>query len=555
MGETRPRLRDRPALIATTVGLALAETALVSLLGPYTGLALAPQVSAPTPFDVFHDLRWIIVYTPSWGALAFALVAFVAFRTAVTALVVGRAWPGDLPWPSARALVRRAFLSTVLLTVLLVPWVVLQFATALFSLSWTWIVAVPVLVMISVFVHHSAVTPDWWRIWPTGASIGPTLVAFGTLTAAGALIATGPAWTRGIVVVVAGLVNGWCWLRVTHAVAGRVPVRTGRPFAVVALAGILALVIGGAAGGFAIAAAAEASRGAPRRADPDATGPPVLVVKGFNSSWNGTTLRWVPGDFRIRRFSYAGVDDRGRPRPYGRKSTHASVRTLARRMRAQVEILHRDAGAPVGIVAESEGALVALTYLLATPRAPVDAIVVLSPLPEPGRVSYPLSGRVGWGIGAGAALDAVAALVDGLGPIEVHADTPLLRSIVEEAPLFAGLVRCPVPGVRQLAVLPFDTGLAAPVPAAIEIPYVVRPAFHGGLLGDEVTARLTARALRGQRVSSSPAWRATESAIQAAASPWQVPSLAKSLEPTWRDLPDPDDCAAVRRALRTYVGP
>jgi hypothetical protein len=229
------------------------------------------------------------------------------------------------------------------------------------------------------------------------------------------------------------------------------------------------------------------------------------------------------------------------------------VRALAHSLEQQVDAFHADTGEDVGIVAESEGALVALTYLLGTPAAPVRAIVVLSPLPEPGRVSYPAPGRVGWGVAAGAALDATAAVVDAISPIEVRSDTPLFRSIVADAPLFQGLIRCRAPGVRELAVLPFDTGLAAPLPASVEIPAIVRPGFHGGLLGDEHTERLARRVLRGRDVSTASRWKTTERVVQALASPWQVPSLTKSLEPSWRGLPDPDDCPGVRRALQEYL--
>jgi hypothetical protein len=336
-------------------------------------------------------------------------------------------------------------------------------------------------------------------------------------------------------------------------VVGQPASTRGRPFVVVALAGILALVVGGAAIGFTVAAALERGRDPLPRARASATGPPVLVIKGFNSQWNGTTLRWVPGNFRIRRFSYSGLDARGAPRPYGRDATHRSVRALARTLRDQVEALAADTGAPIGIVAESEGALVALTYLLGTPDAPVRAIVVLSPLAEPGRVSYPAPGRVGWGVAAGAALDVTATVVNALGPIEVGADTPLFRSMVEDAPLFQGLMRCRAPGVRELAVLPVDTGLAAPFPASIDIPAVVRPRFHGGLLGDADTEALVQRVLRDRPVRTASRWKTTERVVQALASPWQVPSLTKSLEPSWRDLPDPGDCPAVRKALRDYL--
>ena len=554
MADDRARLRDRPVLVGVAVGLAVSELAIVNLLGPHTALASAPQVSAPAPYDVFHDLRWLAVYVPSWFVFVVALAVFMLARTALTAVLVANAWPTSVARPVARELVRRAAWSTAILTLILVPWVVVLFATAVFSLSYLWIVAVPVVVMISLVVHQSAITTQWWRVRPRWASVGPIVVAFASLTLIGALLASTGAVLRIPLVVIAGVVNAWCWLRITHAVAGQPLPARGHPFVVVALASILALVLGGAALGFAVATALERSRDPIPRARADATGPPVLVMKGFNSKWNGTTLQWVSGNFRLRRFSYLGLDARGHPRAYGRAATHRSVRALARTLAEQVDAFHADNGEDIGIVAESEGALIALTYLLGTPDAPVQSIVILSPLAEPGRVSYPAPGRVGWGVAAGAALNLTAAVVDALSPIEVRADTPLFRSMVEDAPLFQGLMRCRAPGVRELAVLPFDTGLAAPRPATIDIPAVVKPSFHGGLIGGGGTDALVRRVLRDQPVRTASRWRTSERVVQALASPWQVPSLTKSLEPSWRDLPDPDDCPGVRRALRAYVG-
>lgn len=546
--------RDRVRLAAATTGLVLAETAVLSLVGPPTGLALAPQVGAPTPLDLFHDLRWLAVYTARWPAVLLALAGLVALRALWTAAIVGWAWPADLVRPPRRERIRRALLATVIVVVVLVPWVVLTFTTAVLSLSYTWIVAIPVVVMLSLVVHGAAVRPDWWRIRPPGRALGAVAGAVGTVTVVGAVVSTTPAWVRWPAVAVAGLVNAWCWARVVDATA-RVSSVPRRPFAVVALGGILVLVVGGAAIGFTVAVALERDREPTPRAAPLAagSGPPVLVVKGFNSRWDGVERQWVRGDVRIRRFSYAGTDTQGRPLPYDREATHAAVDTLARRMRAQVAALAAETGEPVGIVAESEGSLVALTYLLATPDAPVDAIVVLSPLLAPGRVSYPGPGRAGWGVAAGTLLDGVAAVVERLGPVAVRSDTPLFRSIVTQAPLFQGLLRCPVPGVRALVVLPVDSGLAAPEPTHLALPSVVRPAFHGGLLGDDVTARLVTRTLHGHTVDTTTRWRGVARGVQAFAAPWQVPSLVPSLEPAWRDLPDPDDCAAVRRGLRAYV--
>ena len=327
MADERTRLRDRPVLVAVAVGLAVGELAIVNLLGPQTALAGVPQVTRTRPFDVFHDLRWLAVYVPSWFVFVVALAGFFVARTAVTAVLVAQAWPRGCRAATGtrarRAVPRGRPRSS---TVLLVPWVVMLFATAVFSLSYLWIVAVPVVVMISLVVHQSAITTQWWRLRPRAASVGPIVVTFAALTVVGALIAGGSPVAPAPLVIAAGVVNAWCWLRVTHAVVGQPASTRGRPFVVVALAGILALVVGGAAIGFAVAAALERGRDPLPRARASATGPPVLVIKGFNSQWNGTTLRWVTGNFRIRRFSYSGLDARGAPRPYGRDATHRSVR-------------------------------------------------------------------------------------------------------------------------------------------------------------------------------------------------------------------------------------
>src|SRR6478736_4973446 len=112
MVDDRARLRDRPGLVAAAVGLAVGELAIVNLLGPHTALASAPQVSAPAPYDVFHDLRWLAVYVPSWFVFAVALAGFFVARTAVTAVMVANAWPTAVARPDRRELVRRAAWST-----------------------------------------------------------------------------------------------------------------------------------------------------------------------------------------------------------------------------------------------------------------------------------------------------------------------------------------------------------------------------------------------------------------------------------------------------------
>src|SRR5438067_12639129 len=97
-----PLLRERPRLIAIAVGGPVLEAAILWAVGLETALGIAPQASAPAPFDVFHDLRWLLVYHRSWVGLTLEFAAFVVFRTAVTGFMVRAAWPEDLDLPPLR---------------------------------------------------------------------------------------------------------------------------------------------------------------------------------------------------------------------------------------------------------------------------------------------------------------------------------------------------------------------------------------------------------------------------------------------------------------------
>src|SRR5205814_10243905 len=114
-------------LLAVAVGAPVLEAAILWAVGLETTLGIAPQVTAPAPFDVFHDLRWLLVYHRSWLGLAVEAAAFVAFRTVMTVFIVRSARPaGDEPPPFRRALGHSA-LFVVGSAVLLSPWVALLF--------------------------------------------------------------------------------------------------------------------------------------------------------------------------------------------------------------------------------------------------------------------------------------------------------------------------------------------------------------------------------------------------------------------------------------------
>jgi hypothetical protein len=554
--------REHAPLFLASAGIAAVEAILVLTLAPRGAAAIAPQVTAPPPFGVYHDLRWLLVYHPSWLVLVLGALALVAFRATLDTWLVRAAWPRDVPRPDARAHLKRAARFTAFQLGVLLLFVVLTFAMAVTSLSWLFFVATPVLVMVALLVHHGEVVPTWWRDRPTRVSVTSILLAFAALTAAGAVISAVPDVAVPFVAAVTGLAVARCRLRAVHALAGRTvaleqPAASSqrRPFAVVGLAVVLVIVLGGTAVGFAVSVAVESGRTPPPRASADAEGSPVLVVKGFNSRWDGVTYRWVRGDHQIRRFSYRGLDPRNRPLTYERDDTHRGLVELAREMRLQVDALRVASGEPVSIVAESEGALVTQVYLAAFPRAPVDAVVLLSPLAQPGRVYYPPAGEQGWGVGAGAIMRGIAAVIGALGPVDVSADAPLFRSIVDLGPTVGALLACPPPRIRSYAVLPIDEGVAAPAPVDIGYDHQTVGAFHGGLLGDDTTAAAIAAVLDGNEPDNgSSFWSAVGATLSATAAPWQAPGLAPALEPAWTGQPtDDEDCTAVRAELQARV--
>jgi len=494
------------------------------------------------------------VYHPSWLAFAVEALALVAARSLVVVTLVREAWPASMPRPSWRDELRRTAGFVALLAVVLLPFAVLAFAMAVVALSWLFFVAVPVLVMAALLVHRGIAVPGWWRDRPTRETVRVVLFAFVALSAAGAVLDAAPVAARVPLAALAGVVDAWCWLRLVEAVAGAPPQRRRRPFVVVALVGIAALVVGGTTAGFAVSVAIENGRSPVPPVSPRATGPPVLIVKGFNSEWDGVTRQWVHGRYRIRRFSYRGLDRNGDPRRYGRADTHQSVQALALELGRQVDAFAAEAHERVSIVAESEGSVVALAYVAATPTAPVRAVVALSPLLAPGRVFYPPVGSDGWGTAAGSVMDGIARALSLVGPVDVSADTPLFRSFVDEGPALRGLLRCATPSRREFAVLPLDSGVSAPGAVDVGIPHAAVPAFHGGLLGDHTTAALIRHVIGDRSASGSGFWRGAGDAVGELAAAWQAPGLDQSLEPAWRTLPDPGSCSAVRATLRSWIG-
>lgn len=512
-------------LAALAAGLPMVEAVLIDVFAP-SARALAPQASALGPYGVFHDLRWLLVYHRSWIFFIIELTVAVLVRGALIGLFVREAWPDATGKPSARKAIARGTLFTAGAVVLLGPWAIIMFAQAVIPISWFFFAAIPPFLFIAALIHHASVSS--WLRRPPMRVFGMVLLSFFVLSIGGALMTLA---TRPVGVVVAGAVglfNAYAWRATVSGVVSR---REARRTVLVpaVLVVFLAVVVGGSAVGFA----AKAPRPTDAKSTPDlhTTGKPVLIVKGFGGSYAGGRTYDFGSGFLTRRYSYAGVTPIGRPLPYKPIDTSAPIGTLVARMDQQVRALNHTTKQPVAIIAESEGSLIAERYLETAPSAPVDSMIVLSPILGPGSVYYPPRGRDGWGVAAGWGLRGLASLMSAVSPLHFEADAPIVRDVVDEPSAFHDT--CSNSLVSRVDFLPLADALAAREEGVTLAGVKVVTAFHGGLLGDPRVRTSIRNVLLNDPDAPSPSLRTLETVVWAGAGAWRVPPLEPSLNPAW----------------------
>ncbi len=278
----------------------------------------------------------------------------------------------------------------------------------------------------------------------------------------------------------------------------------------------------------------------------------MLVVSGFDTHWDGVSdPHPLPGPFVEARFSYRGLGPGGVPLAYTAADTHESLAASARLMAAQVAALQRRSRRPVDIVAESEGELIARVFAAAYPRVPLNHLVFLSPLDQPGRVYYPAAGQQGYGILSGWELRGVTAVLGGISPVDLPPDSPFLRSIVDHAGDLRDLLSCPTHAAHEELIAPLaDAVTDASSPGSF--PTVVLAAFHGGLLSDPAAQSDVAAILEGRKVlPADPGLAGVESTVRLAAPPGQVPPLPLSLFPAAGS--DDPSCATMTSDIQGWI--
>ena len=569
-------LRHR-GLILVAVGGAVTEGGLLTLVAP-AARPVAPQATALPSIAAYHDLRWLFTDSQSWLRFAGLVAVVLIIRSALDVALLRLAWPRELPAPRlSRSLASCAAL-TALAWLLLTPAATLAFGVAVLPFSWPFLAAFPIMFGIVVALSHGGTVQAWWRRLPPLRAVAWLLGTFVALTVAGAVIAHLPTWEALPVVALAGLINARAWYGLALIAAQlrpraheSVPAKVvfSLPFAPITALLVVALVVGvarlmftgtivlpatasgspsvvaatvlGSSGGSAgngsavRAVANNTAAGAGVNAVPGrpAASVAVLVVGGWGSSCCGETagLRAALPGVMVRQFSYVGLAANGTPLPSGAAADDQPLPVLGDRLARQVEALHELTHNPVDVVAESEGTLAVYAMLDRHPGLPVGAVVLLSPIVEPGQLSYP-PGADDASVSE-VALDELNYLIGSMSPFGPDGAADLLNSVSEFGARYfasaAAVLGADGNPIHWLAVVPLADAVTLPV-CGLPSDVLVVPALHGGLLGDPSVLPMVARFVSGHDVSDSTdsQLRTDAELITGAAAAWRMPVTSTS---------------------------
>ncbi len=511
-------------LVGSSVLLDVAEALAVLVALPKSDAALSLQASAVAPFGVFHDLRWLSVFSSSWWSFGLELAALVLGRGALTAVSVRWAWPGDArrPVPAFLPMLARGVVVTIVAALLLAPSTALLFGMAVVPISWLFIAAVPLALAVVVILSPLAVVKESWRRPIPARVVAWVVASFVVFTLGSVAVSSSPPWLSVPLAGVAGAYNALAWRGVVRPLVTRRPSRLVVPVIPAAVAALAVGVVLGSVEGFVNARSHELVP-PPRTAAPAAAGgQPVIVLNGYGSSWDGAAEHPVPGPFLEQRFSYRGLAPDGTPLSYTGASTVKPLSTLVAMLAVQVEDLARSTHQKVDLVGESEGAEVAETYVVEHPAAPVRDVVLLSPLVAPGRATFPLSGA-GPGVAARAAIELIGRAYRSVSPVDLSPSNGFVQSIDTSGAAVENELGCSVSPVREFAFLPLADATSSTPAAQLDLPYIVVPAFHGGLLGNHDVEAQIAAVLEGRSLRGSALLDAAEHLVSDASAAWQVP--------------------------------
>src|SRR5580692_7486268 len=541
-------LRHR-GLILVAVGGAVTEGGLLTLLAP-AARPVAPQVTSVPSLAAYHDLRWLFTDSQSWLWFAGLVAVVLILRSALDVALLRLAWPGELPAPPLSRLFASCAALTALAWLLLTPAATLAFGVAVLPFSWPFLAAFPIMLGIVVALSHGGTVQAWWRRLPPLRAVAWLLGSFVALTAAGAVIAHLPTWQALPVIAVAGLVFSLPFAPIAAVLVIALVVGVARlmftgtivlPASVTGGSSAAApTVVGGTGNGAAgssaltvVANSTAAGVGVAAAAGGRPASVAVLVIGGWGSSCCNDVdgLRAELPGFAIRQFSYLGLGPDGHPLASGPSADDLPLPELGDRLASQVEALHAATHKPVDVVAESEGSLGVYAMLDRHHGLPVGAVVLLSPIVEPGQLSYP-PGPGGSSVSE-EALNELNYLIGSMSPFGPDGAAELLNSVSEFGARYfasaAAVLGTAGKPIHWMAVVPLADAVTLPV-CGLPSDVLVVAALRGGLLGDPSVLPVVAQFVSGHDVTdaSDSQLRADAELITGAATAWRMPDVSTS---------------------------
>jgi hypothetical protein len=503
-----------PGAWAVVAGLAVTVVALaaVGVLPRWPGL---PHLVALPPLDLFADLRWLLTRSASLPGFLAGLVAVVAVRIVVLALLLGGL-------TRARVGFAARFYGSALVPALLAAQLNFSAHAALYSrLFWPAVTITGITCAVLAAAPwtgraslRDAVRAAWaggLRLWAL-AAYGAVLVVIGTAAEAVGAVALVP-------VSAAATLGAISWLR-------RRPPRA----AALQIASTLAALV-------LLTAAMVVTRGTAPAAPVVERDGSLLVMSGINSaSGEGAIFELDPAAIGHRcqdkyYFSYAGTGE-GQPRgdaacpirtgaPYQPEDTQRPFAEQVRLLAAQASELPE----PVVVIGHSQAAWVAWQAAADGLLPGVSDIVLLGPFPA-SPLTWPPAGERGEGRVGGDGFRLLQPLANAA-DFDFEVDAPLARELLATADAAGAVFARPLPddtralavtALPDLALMPDDwrvPGAENACPVREAHPYLpLTPAFH-----HEVN-----RFLDGGSPAPCPGWRPLVRPVMQA---WGVPASGR----------------------------
>jgi hypothetical protein len=201
------------SVVIAAMALPVMETGLLLALDQRGNAALGPQVSAPPPLDVFHDLRWVATYHNSWVMLAVELAVVLAARSAWIVWLVRPA----VGHRTAMRVLLRPLAYYLIASVALLPFVALLFGAAVTHYSNLVIAGLAPAWALSLALHRGALAVAGCGSWaPTRRTMRWMAASLAWVSVSGAVVSRSPAPVGLLAAALAGWLNG-CALQVLRS--------------------------------------------------------------------------------------------------------------------------------------------------------------------------------------------------------------------------------------------------------------------------------------------------------------------------------------------------